>query len=209
MLIAFEGIDGAGKTSLSLEFCQYFNDNRWTEEGILKHKNLLSFGQVFWTKHPDFTSEEADKLNSLDYKDYLKREALFLASRLRHISKLKPGNYVFDRYIWSALAYSYHYSKEIFSFLKELYINQDIFKKPDLYIFVDTSIDSCVKRIKEKDRETLLGLWKAYDFTEKYIDVPIIRVKSEPVENELADKSLKIAFEDLKKRFETHIKLQE
>jgi thymidylate kinase len=208
MFIVFEGIDGSGKTELSVGFCQYLNE-RWAGKCWKdKDGSTTCYKDFVWTKQPDFTSEEADRLNNKEiFSDPYKREALFFGSHLRNRATIGQSNKVCDRYLWSSLAYAKVFSPEVYPFLKELYSDSSLFIPPDLYIFVDTSIDCCSKRGKSQDKNLLFELWKAYDQTEDLISSPIIRVKSEDIENISQEESAAIALQDLTERFEKHMEL--
>lgn len=206
MLIAFEGIDGSGKTELSVGFCQYLNE-RW-EGRCWKDKDgsQTCYTDFVWTKQPDFTSEEADRLNNKSvFSDPYKREALFFGSHLRNRATIYRDNKVCDRYLWSSMAYAKVFSPEVYPFLKELYSDNSLFVAPDLYVFVDTSIDCCSKRGKSQDKTLLLELWKAYEQTESLITSPIIRVKSEDIGDLPQEESAAVALQDLIERFERHM----
>ena len=135
-LIIFDGIDKVGKSTLSVNFTQYLNKLYRDEDGLLKIDP--HFGDFIWTKEPLFTTEEADFLNSPGYIDEYRRERIFFESRMNHQKLIAGKNVVCDRYIWSGLAYANKYSPGCFRFAKELYLSENLFIKPDLYIFVDT-----------------------------------------------------------------------
>lgn len=150
LFIVFEGIDGSGKTTLA--------------KSLAKSKDLI------YTREPTFSSEEADRLN-LKEKDSIGREVEFLIDRIYHQDLLggcwirRPGqvaNIVCDRYIWSGLAYCHKYSPEIFDFVAGIY-NHSFFKKPDIYVFVDTPIEECMKRGKVQNQDELESLRKSYE----------------------------------------------
>lgn len=204
MFIAFEGVDGAGKTGLSLGFCQYLNER--VQRNLRPNEEAPEY---VWRKEPEFTSEEADRLNHPSFTDPNKREALFLASRIKNQYKIVGNCIVCDRYVWSALAYSRTFSPEIHPFLKEIYMDPDLFVVPDLYVFVDTNIDQCAQRIRQQDRSTLLNLWKSYELTEKLIECPIVRVNSELLADMSEEQSSAVALQDLIERFEKHLELME
>lgn len=196
MLIAFEGLDGSGKTELSVSFCQYLNE-RW--EGTRPIKGGKGFDGFVWTKQPSMTSDEACSLNDpKEDLDPFKREALFLASRLKQVLK---GNVVCDRYIWSALAYAKVHSPGIFQFLVEVYVKNDLFIRPDFYVFVDTDISCCSKRSK-KDEQLLTALYRSYQETKELIgDVPILDVKSNNIDGLSNSESIEIALKSLIDQF--------
>lgn len=140
MLIVFEGIDGCGKTTLSKKLAQ-----------------ILGFK---WTREPTFSSEEADALN-LGSKNDIQREIEFAIDRIRHLDTLLDQNIVCDRYIWSGLAYCKTYNSAAFPFAEALY-KHDYFKKPDIYVFVDTPVEICFERRKVQPIEHLIKIREAY-----------------------------------------------
>jgi dTMP kinase len=164
MFVVFEGVDRSGKSTLSKELTKLLNRDRL--EGYR------------WTKEPSFTSEQADLLNSGNILNEFERETLFYKSRVEHQEFLKQGNIICDRYIWTGLAYARMFSPKCFEFAKSLYTS-DLFIKPDLYIFVDTPIDTCLGRDSSLDRATLEGIRTAFIDTLKYVsDTKILKIES-------------------------------
>ena len=155
--IVFEGVDNSGKTTVSKEI----------------QKMMPWFT---WTKEPVFSTEQADRLNSDEYKGKdAKREVLFLESRLSQQNLYKENPCLLDRYLWTGLAYAKAFSPSIYSFAEALYTNHNIFKKPDLYIFMDTPLESCYDRepALKKEPGRLERIRQAYRDTEHLIDTPI------------------------------------
>lgn len=174
MLIAFEGIDRSGKTTLSVNFAKILNSNFRDEAGLLEIDP--HFGDFIWTKEPSFSTEESDKLNSPGYIDEYRRERLFFESRVRHQSMLAGKNVICDRYIWSALAYMKRFSPNCFRFGKELYLSDRLFTNPDLYVFLNIPPEICAQRDEGMDVDILTELSEAYESTKQYIKVPIIEL---------------------------------
>jgi thymidylate kinase len=193
-LIVFEGIDRSGKSSLSVKFAQYLNNAKDADGCMTIDPH---FGPFVWTKEPNFSSEEADLLNSPGYVDEYKRERLFFESRLRHQNFLAGKNIVCDRYIWTGLAYAYKYSKGAYMFAKELYSSEAMFMQPDLYIFLDTPPEVCASRDASLDINILNDLRDAFLLTQEYIQTPIIILPA--IEGEQS------TLEALIKMFETFI----
>lgn len=105
MMIAFEAPDKCGKSTLSVEFQKMINKEFYDGNGGVTIDAQL--GPFVWTKEPSFTSEEADRLNSLkDLKNQYKRELLFFESRVEHQDFLKKHNIICDRYAWSGMVYA-------------------------------------------------------------------------------------------------------
>jgi len=157
MFIVFEGIDCSGKTTLSKKLVEKMPTN-W-----------------LWTKEPTFSSEEADRLN-LGSKDDVGREVEFCVDRTKHqnilLQLLNHGHsIVCDRYIWSGITYSKLFNPSAYEFAKTLY-QHDFFIKPDYYVFVDTPIEVCIERCKDRaqSEEQLSKLREFYLETKKYVD---------------------------------------
>ena len=191
MFIAFEGIDSAGKSTLSVKFAEYLNSCK--VDGLL---NLdPHFGDYIWTKEPSFSLDDAKQLNSPGYVDEYRRERVFFESRLRHQSHIAAKNIICERYLWSGLAYAYKYSPNCFRFLKELYCSDKLFVQPDLYIFLNTPVEVCLERDPLLDADNQRELLEAYTKTSEYIKVPIIRLQAVGDEQETLN-NLVLLFED-------------
>jgi thymidylate kinase len=176
MLIVFEGINKSGTSTLSLQFVQYLNKLFRGKDGLLKLDP--HFGDFIWTKEPSFTSEESELLNKPSYVDEFKREKIFFESRIRHQKIIAGKNTVCDRYIWTGMAYTYKYSPNCFRFAKELYLSENLFIQPDLYVFVDTPPGVCYERDTSLDLDTLRELREAFIKTKEYVRVPTITIPS-------------------------------
>ena len=212
MFIVFEHIDGAGASTLSLDFMNLLNEKFRDEQGDLKIDPLWE--NFEWHKEPLFSTEEANKLNSETYKDPVKREVLFYKSRIKHQELIKTKNVVCDRYVWSGLAYASIFSPNTFEFAKGLYMDEELFMIPDLYIFVDTPLDICYKRIlirgEDENIELLRKKRQAYFDTMRFIDSPIIVTESSgTTENDkvMAANDLYVKFSRYMERQSTYIKI--
>jgi thymidylate kinase len=194
MFIAFEGIDRAGKSTLSVKFAEYLNS--CTVDGLLKIDP--HFGDFIWTKEPSFSIEEAKLLNSPGYIDEYRRERIFFESRLRHQGIIAAKNIICERYLWSGLSYAYKYSSNCFRFLKELYSSEKLFVQPDLYIYLTTPIEICSERDETLDIDNQRELLEAYAKTREYIKVPIICLQAVGDEQEVLHNLIVL--------FEEHIK---
>lgn len=199
MLIVFEGIDRSGKSSLSVLFQEYLNNSHRTPEGLLKTDPHL--GDFVWTKEPTFTTEEADHLNSPEFKNEFKRELLFFTSRIRHQNFMAGKNIICDRYIWSGLAYAKMFSPNCYNFAKELYLSEELFMQPDLQIFVDTPVEICYGRAEELgeelNKDNLIKLRDSFLETMKLFKTPIIIMESVG--------SFDKVLEELKERIEPYL----
>ena len=175
MLIAFEGIDRSGKSTLSVNFHGWLNNECRDDDGSLLIDPHL--GDFLWTKEPTFSTEEADNLNSDDSQvDEYQRERIFFESRMRHQETLATNNVVCDRYMWSGIAYARKFSPGCFGLLKELYLSENLFMAPDLYVFVDTPPEVCYDRDPTTDLDKLKLLRQAYMETRELIKAPVLNV---------------------------------
>lgn len=175
MLIVFEGIRKSGKSTLSLALLEYLNDYV-NEDGTLKLDPHL--GDFVWKKEPTFPDEQANDLNyKEDVNEYL-REKIFFESRIKHQDDLAGANVVCERYIWCALAHSHRFSPNCFNLIKELYLSENMFIQPDLYIFVDTSPEVCYERSPDVDLGIVKEIRDSYAYTSEFIRKPILYVDS-------------------------------
>ena len=146
MLIAFEGIDGSGKSFISKKLAEKLN---WR-----------------WTHEPTFLSEQADALN-LGSKDDIQREVEFAVDRICHTYQLNHTsmlnvNTICDRYIWSGLVYCKKYNPAAYSFI-DVFYDHKFFIKPDYYIYVETPIQLCYERKMVHSIEHLQELSELYN----------------------------------------------
>lgn len=198
MFIAFEGIDRAGKSTLSIKFAEYLNS--CMVDGLLKLDP--HFGDYIWTKEPSFSIEEAKLLNTPGYADEYRRERIFFESRIRHQNYIAAKNVVCERYLWSGIAYAYKYSPQSFRMIKELYSSENLFIQPDLYVFLDTPVDICSERDPSLDLDIQREIQEAYYKTREYIKVPVIIFKAVGDEQETLH-NLIVLFEDHIKKCHT------
>lgn len=196
MFIAFEGIDRAGKSTLSVKFAEYLNNDR--VDGLLKLDPHFGNFDFIWTKEPSFSTEDANFLNSQEYLDEYKRERMFFESRLRHQTQIAAKNIICERYLWSGLAYAYKYSPNSFRLLKELYSSDKLFVQPDLYVFLNTPVETCIERDTSLDQDIQRDILNAYHQTQEYIKVPIISFPAVGDEQETLHNLLMLFEEHLK-----------
>jgi dTMP kinase len=150
LFIVFEGVDNSGKTTISKKVAEYF--------------------PVFkWRKEPNFTTEEADRLNSDEFKGKdAKREVFFLEGRIENQKVYNSTPCLLDRYLWSGMAYAKAFSPTITDFCDELYSNFKIFRKPSLTFFMETPLETCYDREEalKKEPGRLERIRQAYRETE-------------------------------------------
>lgn len=187
MFIVFEGLDRSGKTAMSSSFVQWLNDEYRDGDGTLLADPHL--GDFIWTKEPTFSTEEADLLNSPQSPlDEYQRERVFFESRSRHQEMLACHNVVCDRYIWSGVAYASVFSPNCVGMVRELYLSENLFVMPDLYVFVDTPPEVCYDRDPSLDLNTLNRIRKGYMECRPFIRNPILTVQGLGGENRALQK---------------------
>jgi len=193
--IVFEGLDGTGTTT-QLDLLQKY----------LKKKRIKAH----------FTREPTQYLIGGLIKSWLSNDwgstpqclqLLFTADRAYHLDKeiiplLKKGIIVIsDRYIFSTLAYGMLEIKDK-GWLWEL---NKKFILPDITIFLDSSPEACIERIK-KDRPSV-ELFEKKEKLEKvrqnYLEI-FKKFKNVFIIN--GDKSIKEVFRDIKKVIDREIK---
>ncbi len=142
-IIAVEGIDGAGKTTLSKAL--YEDLKKEKINCILSEEpTISSFGQ----KLKELLKKETNPIE-------LKK--LFLKDRKWHVEKLiipaiENGKWVIlDRYYLSTVAYQGAQGLDEKSLLKE---NETIAPIPDLVIYLDLQVKEALKRINNRSRKT-------------------------------------------------------
>ncbi len=142
-LIVFEGIDGSGKT---------------TQSKMLENVLRLSNVDCIWTFEPT-RGEYGQKLRESFTSKRLSPDdelELFVKDRQEHCDKLiapslKEGKIVIcDRYFMSNMAYQGARGISVEEILKM----NSFAPKPDLWFYIETPIDICIKRILERSKKT-------------------------------------------------------
>ena len=149
--IAFEGIDGSGKSS---------------QVQMLKHQLEQSGHKVYCTFEPTdnrIGTTIRGILKGEDKADNLTIAALFAADRLHHIlnerdgllKKLKEGYIVLcDRYYFSS--YAYHSVYMEMEWVIEINKKSADLLRPDLNLFIDVSPEIAMQRIQNNRAEVEL-----------------------------------------------------
>jgi len=124
-MIVIEGLDGSGKTTLA--------------KYLAKNYGLKLY------KFPDYRGFEVIK-RFLEGKEKLNEEAAYLLFLSNIIARTKDENGIYDRYVFSTVAYAYNFNiKNAINILKNLHI-----KKPDLIIYLDINAEMALKRKMEQ-----------------------------------------------------------
>ena len=139
-LITFEGLDGAGKSTMAKKAFEYLADNMiqcaLESEPTAKFKSLIV--------NDSKLTAEAEAL-------------LFLADRIQHIEErikpyLREGRVVIlDRYMDSTYAYQCFAGMNKYTSLVET-LNRDISIIPNKTFYLDISVETSNKRAKDKNK---------------------------------------------------------
>jgi len=154
MLIAFEGIDGSGKTTQAKKLYDYLKQ-RGYEVSLYREPGGTKVGE---TLREILLKEDLDERTEL---------LLFEASRSKLVEEkiipeLREGKVVIlDRFTLSTIAYQgYGRGLEV-NFIKELNEFATRGVKPDVILILDVPVEVALKRLKEKNR------FEDKDFLEK------------------------------------------
>ncbi|MCY0873813.1 MAG: dTMP kinase [Acidianus infernus] len=137
MLIAIEGIDGSGKTTLAKEL------KKWLENEKKK--------KVLLTAEP-FTEEISKLIQEEGWKDPVTLTLLFSADRGIHVNWIMKQNQyniiITDRYYYSTIAY-----QSAMGIDKNWIIEVNkFFPKPELTLLLDIPAEIAITRIKKDDK---------------------------------------------------------
>ncbi|MBP1357331.1 MAG: dTMP kinase [Sulfolobus sp.] len=150
-MIAFEGIDGAGKTTISKLLFEFLK-----KEGY----------NVILTQEP-FTNEIIELIKRVGWKDPILLTLLFSADRAYHINWIRQQNpeiVIMDRYYYSTIAY-----QSVLGVEEEWILNiNSKFPKPDLVFLLDIDEEEAIKRIRKDDK---------FNFQEKISTLKLVRSK--------------------------------
>ncbi len=138
LLVAVEGIDGAGKTSVAALLAQWCG-----EHGlgcmISKEPTSLKWGQELRAsaKSGRLTLERELELFALDRKDHVERSIR---------PALLEGNIVIlDRYYWSSAAYQGARGADFLTIVSD---NEKFAPRPDLVLLLNIDVDAGLQRIR-------------------------------------------------------------
>jgi len=139
MYIAFEGIDGCGKT---------------TQLENLKNR----FKNTWFTAEPYYYSKAVKPLlKHFKYQNPAAHNLLFLACHAEYVTrqlshKLKSGvNIISDRSVLSSLAYSYGINGNLMTKMKNAYRMFNVDTYPDIAIYLKLEPEKMEQRLDRKD----------------------------------------------------------
>lgn len=181
MLIAVEGIDGAGKTTISNYIAKVLRE-RGYDVVVLKEPSDSEYGRVIKSSNRRLDPERELELFILDRIEDVRRNIL---------PALKSGKVVImDRYYYSNIAYQSAVGLDGNEIKRR---NEEIAPQPDLTILLDVDPETALKRIVSRGKltpfEKLEYLRKVREkFLEYADDSTVIVDASKPlkeVENEV------------------------
>jgi len=138
MLVAIEGIDGTGKTTLAEKL------KNWLESRGFKAVVVKEPGNSIWGRKIRESYENMDAMEELE---------LFLKDRIADVKenilpKLCEGYVVLmDRYYYSNMAYQGARGIDMHEIRS---INEKIAPKPDMVILLDCNPELCLRRIENR-----------------------------------------------------------
>ncbi len=143
MLIAIEGIDGAGKTTIS-RFLRDELEKRGFSVVLLKEPTDGEYGRKIKEAEKRFDPEEELKLFLLDRKEDVEKNIL---------PALKNGKVVImDRYYISSIAYQGARGLDMDEIRR---MNEEIAPKPDVVIILDVSPQEGLRRVGNRGSRTV------------------------------------------------------
>ncbi len=146
MLVAIEGIDGAGKSSIATLLAQWCGE-RGLGCMLSKEPTSLKWGQELRTsaKAGRLTLERELELFALDRRDHVGRAIA---------PALAEGNIVIlDRYYWSTAAYQGARGADVAAIIRE---HETFAPAPDMYFVMNLDVDAGLQRIRMRgDRPNL------------------------------------------------------
>jgi dTMP kinase len=152
MLIAVEGIDGAGKTTIANHLCDFLSKKGY-KCVVLKEPSESIYGKMIKSlknrPDPETEMELFLKDREIDVKD-------------RILPALEEGKIVImDRYYYSNIAYQ---SARGLNADRIRELNERIAPKPDLVILLDLSPSKALERLKNREK---LSIFEEKDYLEK------------------------------------------
>jgi len=141
-LIAVEGIDGSGKTTIAGYIKEVLEDFGFKAE-VLKEPSDSAYGKMIKQSQERFPPEKELELFILDRVEDVEKNILPRINRCISV--------VMDRYYYSTVAYQGALGIDPNDILKK---NEEIAPKPDLTLIIDVSPETALKRIAERGKFT-------------------------------------------------------
>ncbi|WP_202319766.1 dTMP kinase [Archaeoglobus neptunius] len=142
MLIAIEGIDGAGKTTVSHFIAELLREKGF-DVVVLKEPGNSRYGIKIKNSEKRLSPEEELELFILDRKEDVRENIL----PALHSGKIV----IMDRYYYSNIAYQSARGID-WEYIKRE--NEKIAPKPDLTIILDVDAEQALKRVKKRGKLT-------------------------------------------------------
>ena len=142
MYIAIEGIDGSGKS---------------TQIEMLKQEK---FPDTLFVREPYYFSPEIKKLLlNQKYANPAAHTLLFLASHAelytKYLKQTDKSNIISDRSLYSTLAYTYGYNRDLAKKTKNILRMLNMEKYPDIVIYLQCSVYDMQERLKDKTKDNI------------------------------------------------------
>ncbi len=179
-LIAVEGIDGSGKTTLTSYIKEVLEEFGFKAE-ILKEPGDSVYGKMIKSSEKRFPPEKELELFMLDRKEDVEKNILPRISRCISV--------VMDRYYYSTVAYQGALGIDPLEILRK---NEEIAPKPDLTLIIDVSPETAMKRIS--NREKLSG-FEEHEYLRKVREI-YLSIESDEIKIIDGERSLNEVKED-------------
>lgn len=193
MLIAVEGIDGTGKTTIS-KFIFEFLSKKGFECILLREPGDSIYGKKIRNSRKRISPEEEIELFMRDREEDVKKNIL---------PALKEGKIVImDRYYYSTIAYQGARGIDTEK-IKEM--NERIAPKPDLVILLDADPEKVIKRIEARGEltpfEDIHYLRRVREIFLNYVDEKVVIVDASKPLEKVKEEVKKALCLNLKKNF--------
>ncbi len=141
-LIAVEGIDGSGKTTVA-HYLKEILEEFGFESEILKEPGDSIYGKTIKSSEKRFPPEKELELFILDRMENVRKNILPRINRCVTV--------ILDRYYYSTIAYQGALGIDIEMIRMK---NEEFAPKPDLTIIIDVSPETALKRIRKRGKLT-------------------------------------------------------
>ena len=146
--IAFEGIDGAGKTTQISLLCQKLREYNYTAIRLFEptHGKFGSMIRGHMIRGDDLSVEKQRELFTQDRREHVEQK---IKPLLKFVGENDSLLIIQDRSYLSASAYQADGKKEMLSVLKE---QQTFAPKPDIIFLLDLPVATAIERIRSLGR---------------------------------------------------------